>query len=161
MKNCQALADKIDCNSLQKICKVLLNKMDNELLSELVSRRLSELRMSKSELARRLGLSRAYITDLANGTANTQSGQYSPSPEVIEGLAKHLQIDQSEILKAMGYTPTELDSEAYDILDLVRIQFVGGGKNISKKEQEKILEHVRIIAQGVLADEEKKKKEKK
>ena len=74
-----------------------------ENLSQLISRRLNELRLSKSDLATLIGKSRAYVGDLANGTAGTQSGQYRPSPAVITSLATHLKVTEAEILNAIGY----------------------------------------------------------
>lgn len=78
-----------------------------EKLSELVSRRIRELGLKNAEVARRTGLSRSYIGNMANGTAPTQSGEYEPSPEVIEKLSTALEISQNEILEAMNYLTNE------------------------------------------------------
>jgi transcriptional regulator with XRE-family HTH domain len=88
--------------TLQRDCKVILNM--HETLGALIQRRLNELGMSKAELAKRVGVSRAYVGDLANQTAKTQTGSYRPGPEVVEKLARHLDISTTEILAAMGYS---------------------------------------------------------
>lgn len=74
----------------------------DETLGKLIQRRLNELKMSKAELARRIGKSPAYVGDLANDTAKTKSGTYVPSAEVVDALAYHLQISREEILVTLG-----------------------------------------------------------
>lgn len=76
-----------------------------EKLSELVSRRMKEMRIGPSDLARLVGKTRGYIGNMANGTAPTKSGEYEPSPEVVSSLAKALEVDEQEILEAMDYLP--------------------------------------------------------
>lgn len=76
-----------------------------ETLSQLVQRRLKELNTSKAAVARKVGVSRSYIGNIANETAPTQSGQYNLSPDTVSGLAKALEINESEILEAMNYLP--------------------------------------------------------
>lgn len=100
LSSCQVLPYNKFSPALLFPCKVVAN-LEN--LSQLISRRLSEVGMSKSELAKRIGKSRAYVTDLANGTASTQSGQYRPKPEVLAALAKHLQVPEVDVLNAAGY----------------------------------------------------------
>lgn len=72
-------------------------------LAELIQKRLDDLGISKAELARLIGVSRSYVVNMANQTGNTQSGQYRPSPEVVQKLVKHLQVSEDEILLAIGY----------------------------------------------------------
>ena len=80
-----------------------------ETLGQLIQRRLTELKMSKAELARRIGKSPAYVGDLANDTAKTKSGTYVPSAEVVDALAYHLQISREEILVVLDYLPQTSD----------------------------------------------------
>lgn len=102
-KNCQVIAyNKISTSELN-ICKLLATVKEN--LSTLIQRRIRELGTTKAEVARQSGLSRTYITDLANGTGNTQSGQYNLSPESVSALAKALEITEAEILEVMNYLP--------------------------------------------------------
>lgn len=124
----------------------------NETLSELIQRRLRELNLTKSELARSVGVSRAYIGSLANATANTRSGIHRPKPSIVTSLAKHLHVSESEILTAIGYNPETQDR--FDILDGVTIQFDRSVK-LSEKDKETILEAVRLIAAGIQAGTQK------
>jgi transcriptional regulator with XRE-family HTH domain len=80
-----------------------------ETLGKLIQRRLTELKMSKAELARRIGKSPAYVGDMANDTAKTKSGTYVPSAEVVDALAYHLQISREEILVVLDYLPQTSD----------------------------------------------------
>jgi transcriptional regulator with XRE-family HTH domain len=80
-----------------------------ETLGQLIQRRLTELKMSKAELARRIGKSPAYVGDMANDTAKTKSGTYVPSAEVVDALAYHLQISREEILVVLDYLPQTSD----------------------------------------------------
>lgn len=98
---CQVVADNKISNSGHNFCKLLATVKEN--LSSLIQRRIKELNTSKAEVARKTGLSRTYITDLANGTGNTQSGQYNLSPETVGKLSKALEISEAEILSAMNY----------------------------------------------------------
>jgi transcriptional regulator with XRE-family HTH domain len=120
--NCQVIAYNKISNGGQNFCKLLATVSEN--LSALVQRRLKELKISKAELARKTGLSRTYITDIANATGNTQSGQYRPSPETLEKLAKHLEVSSEEILNSIGYETSDdelvadgLFSGYYDLSD--------------------------------------------
>ncbi len=106
---CQAIAYNKNSNSGQNPSRLIATV--SEKLSELVARRLKELKISKAELARLTGLSRTYITDIANATANTQNGQYRPSPEVAEKLAKYLKVSIEEITGSIGYAGTDKDSD--------------------------------------------------
>lgn len=81
---------------------VLPENMEN--LGDLIRRRMNDVGISsKSELARRLGKSAAYVGDLINNTAKTKSGTYLPSPEVVGKLSEVLDVSESEILNAVGY----------------------------------------------------------
>lgn len=119
---CQVIADNKIRYSEQNICKLLATVKEN--LSDLIQRRLKELKIKKAELARRTGLSRTYITDLANGTGNTQSGQYNLSPDSVTKLSKALEVTEAEILEAMNYLsesqpklPDGLEMMDFDGLD--------------------------------------------
>jgi len=142
-------------HSRQNICKLLADMKEN--LSQLVDRRLRELGISKSDLAATTGLSRAYITDIANGTGNTQSGQYRPSPNVVAKLAKALEIDEAEILIAIGYQSGLEKDESHEIFEGVSISFQEAAK-VSKKEQEQIRDAVKLIIKGVKPDVKEKEK---
>lgn len=116
------IADNKIRYSEQNICKLLATVKEN--LSDLIQRRLKELKIKKAELARRTGLSRTYITDLANGTGNTQSGQYNLSPDSVTKLSKALEVTEAEILEAMNYLsesqpklPDGLEMMDFDGLD--------------------------------------------
>lgn len=94
-------------NALRIVCKVSQYMPETsaaETIGNLILRRLKDLNISKAELAKRVGVSRAYIGDLANQTAKTQTGFYRPGPEIVQKLAHELQVPASEILNAIGYT---------------------------------------------------------
>lgn len=71
--------------------------MSDETISELIRRRLRDLGMTKSDLAKRLRVSRTYIGALTNATAKTPSGVYRPRQAIVAGLAKHLKTTEAEI----------------------------------------------------------------
>lgn len=76
----------------------------SEKLGDLIQRRMKEVGIkNKSELARRLGKSAAYVGDLINDTAKTKSGTYTPSQEVVTKLSEVLEISEAEILAALNY----------------------------------------------------------
>lgn len=80
---------------------------------------------TKSELARRIGKSSAYVGDLINNTGKTKSGTYTPSQETIKKLAQVLDIDEAEILQALDYLPKTDTEESKDVFDEVRMIFKG------------------------------------
>lgn len=79
---------------------LVVNMQEREDLSALVQRRIRELNLSNSEVARRAKLSRSYIGNIVNRTAPTQSGQYNLSPEAARNLA--LAIEVSDNRSARG-----------------------------------------------------------
>lgn len=99
----QEILYNYDSHALQDNCKVL--RYVNESLGQLIQRRLRELDISKADVAKKVGVSRAYIGALANGTAKTQSGFYRPKPEIVSKLAEALHIAENDILDALGYAP--------------------------------------------------------
>ncbi|MCX7997337.1 MAG: helix-turn-helix transcriptional regulator [Leptospiraceae bacterium] len=127
-------------------------------LSELIQKRLKELNISKAELARRVNVSRAYIGDLANGTARTKSGNYILSPEVTKRLADALHVPVEQVLSAMGYDVNcirdlngifihNLNGAIVYDLNGIKVQF--DQKKFSKAEQEKILDILRLLIRGL------------
>ena len=150
-KFCQVLADIKVSHSGHKICKLSANVSEN--LSQLFQRRIKELNIRKAEVARRSGLSRTYITDIANGTANTQSGEYRPTPETVTKLAKALEVTETEMANAIGYG-TERKPElkpknfselmaAFESLGILQLQMFGGDKvfeNFTEDDYEEFLE---------------------
>jgi transcriptional regulator with XRE-family HTH domain len=86
---------------IQNLCILVENVKES--LSQLIQRRVRELNISKAEAARRCGITRSYFGNMANQTAPTESGQYEPSPEVVAGLSKGLEVSEIEILDSIGY----------------------------------------------------------
>lgn len=129
MQNCQVTAYNKVSHSEPYFCKLVADMKEN--LSQLVARRIRELGLKKSELAKQVGVSRTYITDLANGTGNTQSGQYRPRPEIIEKLAKFLEVEINEILNSIGYASPNTTPE---IPESVKNAFAREGR-LTEKDQ--------------------------
>jgi Helix-turn-helix. len=155
MNYCQDILYNKTSYALQAFCKVSLNV---ETISELLQRRLKDLKMSKAALAQKVGVSRTYIGDLTNRTAKTKSGFYRPNPEIVTKLAKALQVTEIEILNAIGYSqPSETESESIEVLDGVTVQLQK--KKLTKAEREELLEAMRIVAAGVRARHKKEKQE--
>ena len=126
-----------ETNRIQKNRILLVNVKEN--LSQLVGRRIKELGITKSELARRTGLSRAYIGNIVNQSAPTQSGQYDPSPEVIAKFVIHLQVSEDEMLTALGYkTSTALPPEQAQVIEVLT------HSNLTDADYEKIRDFIRI-----------------
>lgn len=128
-----------------------------ETLSQLISRRLNDLGLNKAELARRLGMSRAYITSLANGNATTRSGQHRPSSDVIAGLAKHLRVSEARILSAIGDLPFEKLSDPTKAGGLSipinsEIQLILQRRDIRPEDQE---EYERAVATAIAIAEQR------
>lgn len=130
---------------------------DMESLSELFRRRINELGISNSELARRAKKSRSYVGNIINETAPTKSGKYELSPESVKGFAKALEVDEVEILTAIGYATESATEDSHEILDIANISF--HHKKLTKADQEEMLRLMRTVAAGVLA-EKKAEKEK-
>lgn len=107
-----------------------------ETLGKLIQRRLTELKMSKAELARRIGKSPAYVGDMANDTAKTKSGTYVPSAEVVDALAYHLQISREEILVVLDYLPQTTNdlSKEFPALMSGYEKLSPGNRKIAKKQ---------------------------
>lgn len=167
LEHCQPMADKIVSYSEQNFCKLIATVKEN--VSDLIQRRLKELNIKKSELARRTGFSRTYITDLANGTGNTQSGQYNLPPETVNKLAKALEIADTEILSAMNYLPGKSSAirkptnpaEFFEILDEMglEINLDGGLKTVASLDEDDLQDLLDSIV--ATAQAKAKRKDKK
>lgn len=92
-----------------------------ETLSQLLTRKAHELGISKSEVARRTGLSRQYIGNIFNRTAPTKSGQYILSPETVGKLAKALALSENEILSSMDYLTSDGSPKPKNIGEFLQI----------------------------------------
>lgn len=116
--------------------------------SELITRRLSELGMSKADLAKAVGVSRTYIGMLANATAKSRAGYHRPKPEIMSRIAKALQVSEGELLASMGYdVEGGPPSETHD-LDGVFVSF-DGADDLTDEEKTELLAAVKLIAQGI------------
>ncbi len=145
---CQVIADNKISNSGQIFCKLSATVKEN--LSELVRRRIKELETSKAAVAAKAGLSRTYITDIANGTGNTQSGEYRPSPEAVLKLAKALEVTETEIINSIGYSSKARDVEFYEILEGMNLEFEKSFPYPESAKQ-KLIEAIRMVAAGAVA----------
>jgi transcriptional regulator with XRE-family HTH domain len=134
---------------LQFPCK-LPAYMAIEPLSDLIQRRLRDLNMSKSELAEKIGRTRAYVGTLANGTAANRSGQTIPSPDVVEKLAIHLKVSRDQILTAIGYPPENLPDPR---LEGVFVAF----HNLQPDKQDQAIEDLLLVLDIFRAKQEKEK----
>lgn len=119
---CQEMLYKNSSPSIQNFCKVVPYM---ETTSELIQRRLKELNITKSELAKRAQVSRAYIGDLANGTAKTKNGSYRPSPEILARLVKALEITESEFFASLGYAPEKIRKEPKNKIEELAFHYPG------------------------------------
>lgn len=82
-------------------------------LAELVARRRAELGLTMRGLAARVGVSSAYIAHIEHGRVD------APSPPVLAGLARELQISEELLLQAIGYLrPAE--SQTIDAVGVTR-----------------------------------------
>lgn len=116
--------------------------------SQLISRRLSELGMSKADLAKAVGVSRTYIGMLANATAKSRAGYHRPKPEILAKLARALQVSEGELLASMGYgVEGGNGSDTYE-LDGVFVSF-DAADDLTQDEKTELLAAVRLIAQGI------------
>lgn len=134
---CQDSLYKQTSHTLPIICKVSL---EMESIGDLIQRRLKELNLSKSKLAEIVGVSRAYIGDLANGTAKTQSGFYKPKPETVTKLANALKVSENEILEAIGYNLEERVEVPERILQAIAREGV-----LSKKDEVLIANFIEML----------------
>lgn len=145
----QALAETVSgANSLYLFKVVPEYIYMVETLGQLIQRRLTDLGMRKSELARSLGVSATYVGDLANDTARTtKSGRYTPSPEMARKLARVLEVRLEEVLAAIGYLrPRSATERASDPLEEVRDLFFGWDE-ATDEERERALDDLRMIAE--------------
>ena len=142
-----------------------------ESLSELIQRRMKELNIKKTQLADKVGVSRAYIGDLANGTAKTKSGIYRPKPEIISALSKALKVQESEILNSLGHNVDETPihnrkvttpAELFELLDEMglEINLDGGIKTIESLDEDDLQELVDSIVATASAKAKRKTKAK-
>lgn len=116
-----------------------------ESLGQLIQRRLEDLKMSRSKLAREIKKSRAYVGDLANDTANTKSGKYRPSPETVADLARTLEVPRETILASIEYLP-QTNGNA-DLANVGINLFNGDWNELTPEEQQEILEVTRMLIQ--------------
>lgn len=131
-----------------------------ETLSQLVRRRARELNLRNAELARRAGLSRGYIGNIINETAPTRSGKYRISPEVVERLAKAIEVSQTEILEVMDYLSDFTDRTDIDVSPDVRVSVLK--KELSPDEVDEIRGAFQVayqIALQRIADQKKREQE--
>lgn len=110
--------------------------------------------LSNAELARRAGVSATYIGNLVrNFSPNTKDGKGRPSEQVVADIAKAFGVDADEARLAAGYAPQSAADDTHEIYAGITINFQNG-KNLSKKKQQELLDAARLIARGVMADEE-------
>lgn len=126
--------------------KVKPQNMEN--LGDLIQRRMDAVGIaSKSELARRIGKSSAYVGDLINSTAKTKSGTYLPSPEVVKKLSKVLNISDIEILESVGYVSSPKIA-SYEITNGIRLQ-IDQNIRFSAEYLNVIIQSLKLMIKGM------------
>lgn len=140
----QLIEYKQSTNREQNISILLVNV---EKLSELLSRRLKELKLSNADLARLTGLSRSYIGNMVNETAPTQSGQYQPSPDVVAKLSQHLKVTEAEILNSVGFN-IKIEVNDSPFFKAVRGE-LNGSDSWEQERKELFLTMIKTIVSGL------------
>lgn len=157
MQRSQQLKYNKTSNKIQPFCILLLDM--KETLGQLVSRRIRELQMSQSELARKTGFTRGYINNIVNEKAANTSGQYNFPPETVEKFARALRVTNEEILASMGYLNPQIDSnnlsgkpgkQPEDIMRDIGFNLFGGFSRLSEQQQIEFMKELRIIGEGIL-----------
>lgn len=148
---CPPIEYNKESNRILPVRILLVNMQEREDLSALVQRRIRELGLSNSEVARRAKLSRSYIGNIVNRTAPTQSGQYNLSPEAAHNLAAAIEVSDIEFLSAMKYLAGE--SFADTLTKDTRIKHLLG--SVPEDEQPEVLEEVVRILEYVTAQRKK------
>lgn len=86
-------------------------------LSEYIQDKLWDCRLKQNQVAKKVGVSPAYISRLIHGTQNT-----SPSVEFCKALARCFNVDTEEVLDAAGvYDKSALDTAIEKNPDLAAI----------------------------------------
>lgn len=109
---------------------------------------------SLTALADAVKSNKATISRLYNGTSQTLTNKPSqPNRDLVLRLANAFNDDVNKVLMLAGYAPTgdyENDLSA-EILKDLRISLQGGGKGISQKQKQEIINLAVTIARGVIA----------
>lgn len=109
---------------------------------------------TQQDLALAAGVNVSYISNLErNFSASAKGGKPQPSLALVDKLAKILEVGKDKARLAAGYAPESAPEDSHDILEVANISF--HHKKLTKSEQEKMLEMMKIVAAGILAEKEK------
>lgn len=117
-----------------------------------MSGRRKELGITLDILEEKTGIKKQHLSVLERAAPHSLTGKaVIPKRPTVQKIAKGLQSPVDEALAAAGYMAQTQSGNSYEILDGIKLTF--DEKKIPKKEQQKILDLVRVLAAGVKATE--------
>lgn len=118
--------------------------------------KINQRNLTNAEVARRAGVSSTYIGNLVRDySQNTKSGKARPSVEVVDQIAKALNVSTYEARLAAGYAPDEPHPRARSAIEALQIieKIIPGFEGLllaepmSDEIAERVLEDFRMIAE--------------
>jgi transcriptional regulator with XRE-family HTH domain len=113
--------------------------------------------LTQTQLAERLdGISASYISALEREEPNSKDGSPRlPRMDKVDRIAKALRADVNEARLAAGYAPQSNQTDIHDVLRGVTIMFQDES-GLDNEQRAKIMELVKVIAAGVIAESQNK-----
>ena len=104
------------------------------------------------------GIMQKFVADKINITvtqlSRIENGKSGTERDTVILWARAVGVDENEALRR--FKPENSNEETHDVLDGVKIIFQDG-KGLTKKQQQEILNAARLIAKGVIADNDSEK----
>ena len=134
--------------------------VDNMTFGDWLRLQITEKNLSNAEVARRAKVSPTYIGNLVRDfSPNTKDGKGRPSEDVVAAIVKAVSGDLDEARLAAGYAPENTSTgETHDILEGVTVSFDRKAR-LTKTEQQRILDAMRMVAAGAKVQAEENKDE--
>lgn len=157
----QLKVDEICTLSVSKVCKLKV-EMPDKTVGQLIQEGLERKSWSASELARQLDVSPTHINNLKNDKApSAKSGKSRYNPDLIDRIARKLEIPRSVLRNAAGLA-TQEEQEKFDpqkesyisVYDELAPVF----KRLAMKMAETLLREQRILKIGTSQSGERKSK---
>lgn len=138
----------------------IMNKKLMNKFSEWLKRKRKESGLTLMQLKSAIGdlVSDAYLSKLENDKYKGKKGlPPRPDKELVIALAEVFRDDVDYVLTLAGY-PVEKNAESFEIINGARVSFEH--EKFTKEQKEQLLNAMRLIAAGVLAQDELSQKDK-
>jgi transcriptional regulator with XRE-family HTH domain len=123
--------------------------MDKQRFGDMVKRARDRKGWRSIDLGAALGRDGSFVSRLETGTFKE-----TPAPDVLAALREHLGLDETQMLRALGYLQEQSETAPEESPDDLRDQLTAIVRQVRWREKPELAHSLITVARGILQDQE-------